>query len=287
MPKQEVYHSSTLGPIPLSFTGRHLLQALRTEFTDLVAAAKDGKIVDWQAVSRARGRIAQYMSQLEGKQNKAQENANALFGKFAFERNFDACAPRYFYSRCTLQPLLKEESPAEMLARLGTDAHKWAVEFLRKFPRIHPDIADTDEVRAWFANAIEHAKSTVKAAPVVNNVHLPEIPEGYELEQVGNITRMAPIQEIQMAPQGEVRVELPKDKMYHCVYVRDDDNFEDGPMVQKTTGGLVTRAELGGEMTVKAESMEAALKMAVAEATRLGFKVTERNFTVRLLGEAA
>ena len=62
---KEIYHSSTLGPIPLSFMGRHLLQSLREAVTDLQAAAANGKPVDYKAVSLARGRLAQYISRLE------------------------------------------------------------------------------------------------------------------------------------------------------------------------------------------------------------------------------
>lgn len=79
--EKSVYHSSTMGEIPLSFTGRHLLQALREEVQDLVRKSyedgnKDGRGAArqisssekaWEPVSRARGRIAKYMSDLEKK----------------------------------------------------------------------------------------------------------------------------------------------------------------------------------------------------------------------------
>lgn len=67
MTESSVYKPSRKGarPIPLSFTGRHLLQALREAVVDAVAAG------DWHAhggaVSRVRERIAQYMSDLEKK----------------------------------------------------------------------------------------------------------------------------------------------------------------------------------------------------------------------------
>jgi hypothetical protein len=76
MPKQEVYHSSTLGPIPLSFTGRRLMQNLRDAFQELlhkrVEQTQRGQIGgqhDWTAVSEARGKLAQYMSQLEKRES--------------------------------------------------------------------------------------------------------------------------------------------------------------------------------------------------------------------------
>lgn len=65
MAKQEVYKSTTLGSIPLSFTGRHLLQSLREALEDAIAA-KDAS-VNWDALSRVRGRLARYMSGLEKK----------------------------------------------------------------------------------------------------------------------------------------------------------------------------------------------------------------------------
>lgn len=67
MSEQSVYKPSRAGakPIPLSFTGRHLLQSLREAVMDAVAAG------DWHAhggaVSRVRERIAQRMSELERK----------------------------------------------------------------------------------------------------------------------------------------------------------------------------------------------------------------------------
>lgn len=72
---REVFRSSTMGDIPLSFTGRHLLQALRDEMTELLEgvkkrAARGSTLTlegDWEPLSRARGRIAKYMSELEKK----------------------------------------------------------------------------------------------------------------------------------------------------------------------------------------------------------------------------
>lgn len=58
---QETYHSSTLGEIPLSFTGRRLLQNLREAIEEYTTGAVKG----WEPLSRARGKIAKYMSELE------------------------------------------------------------------------------------------------------------------------------------------------------------------------------------------------------------------------------
>lgn len=62
---RDVYRSTTLGDIPLSFTGRHLLQTLRECVADALAAGDTN--VNAGALSRARGRLAQYMSKLEDK----------------------------------------------------------------------------------------------------------------------------------------------------------------------------------------------------------------------------
>lgn len=62
---RDVYRSTTLGDIPLSFTGRHLLQTLRECVADALAAGDTN--VNAGALSRARGRLAHYMSKLEQK----------------------------------------------------------------------------------------------------------------------------------------------------------------------------------------------------------------------------
>lgn len=67
MAERSVYKSTTLGDIPLSFTGRQLLQQLRIEMEDMLRDVKKGLDVSWDPLSRARGRLAQYMSKLEGK----------------------------------------------------------------------------------------------------------------------------------------------------------------------------------------------------------------------------
>lgn len=70
--KQEVYISSTMGEIPLSFTGRRLLQNLREAIeemtiraTNAARAGHGGPVDNWKPVSEARGRLAKYISELE------------------------------------------------------------------------------------------------------------------------------------------------------------------------------------------------------------------------------
>jgi len=75
--KQEIYTSSTKGEIPLSFTGRHLLQSLREAIIE--AIDKEDYNINADQLSRIRGDIAQYMSTLERK--------NILLGQIAKENS--------------------------------------------------------------------------------------------------------------------------------------------------------------------------------------------------------
>lgn len=61
--EQQVYTSSTRGPIPLSFTGRHLMQSLREAIAD--AINQQSYDCEGQQLSRARGRLVKYISHLE------------------------------------------------------------------------------------------------------------------------------------------------------------------------------------------------------------------------------
>lgn len=63
--KQETYQSTTLGAIPLSFTGRRLMQNLREEIEDLLRGAPSVTSDEWKPLSRARGKLALYISDLE------------------------------------------------------------------------------------------------------------------------------------------------------------------------------------------------------------------------------
>jgi hypothetical protein len=61
--KREIYQSTTGKAIPLSFTGRHLLQSLREAI--VFALSKNDYHADNDAVSKARCKLAEYMSRLE------------------------------------------------------------------------------------------------------------------------------------------------------------------------------------------------------------------------------
>jgi hypothetical protein len=87
---KEVYKSSTLGEIPLSFTGRHLLQNLREAVQKLLSEREEELRKDpsawrnteyWKEVSLARGKLAEYMSKLEEKTERRKEIINKQFGE--------------------------------------------------------------------------------------------------------------------------------------------------------------------------------------------------------------
>jgi hypothetical protein len=67
--RQEIYQSATMGDIPLSFTGRHLLQSLREAIHEAIAAS-DYSCFGTHKVSEARGRLAKYISKLEQQSTK-------------------------------------------------------------------------------------------------------------------------------------------------------------------------------------------------------------------------
>ncbi|HEX2242999.1 MAG TPA: hypothetical protein VHK27_07070 [Gammaproteobacteria bacterium] len=76
---QEIYNSSTLGPIPLSFTGRRLMANLREALEAAIGQAKIKGVADWKPISRARGELARYISNLErGRYTPETEEVNSL-----------------------------------------------------------------------------------------------------------------------------------------------------------------------------------------------------------------
>ncbi len=90
--EQQIYHSSTLGKIPLTFTGRHLMQSLREAIQDAIALRHYG-----DALSHARGKLAQYISKLEKdvKRLKAAEDARMHKGLAPWEVGYEHGARPY------------------------------------------------------------------------------------------------------------------------------------------------------------------------------------------------
>lgn len=54
---------------------------------------------------------------------------------------------------------MMDETPADFLGRLGTDAAKWAAEFRQTAIRLGYGDMDEGWLIGWFANAIEHARA--------------------------------------------------------------------------------------------------------------------------------
>lgn len=152
--KQEIYRSEALGEIPLSFTGRHLLQSLRETideytkktlrrhgadmFTEVPHSAED-----WKPLSIARGKLAQYMSKLEQRQVKERPRA--------YESRLDTM-PRQEHFNCR-------------------------------------SVANPFEVAGSVVATIEETEP--KGGDV--HIHMPAIPPGYVMRCVGNITTIEPV----------------------------------------------------------------------------------------------
>jgi hypothetical protein len=217
MSKQEIYRSSTLGPIPLSFTGRHLLQTLRDEMQRLINKLQEQQgcyhTNDWKPVSEARGRIAEYMSKLEQR----------------------------------VPP-----SPADVLQKL-CDADLIG-EFLRRGLKQEP----------------------------VTYINLPPIPDGYELKHVGDITTIAPLQEIRAAATTTLKMNFAIDDAtelrtkYRVHFVGRGENIW-RKVALKPEGAQV----YAGTLLVEANSMESALQLAVETAGKHGFLVDHKDFSVQ------
>jgi hypothetical protein len=215
--KQEIYRSSTLGPIPLSFTGRLKLQNLRDAMQTLLTNVREaggGYEHDWwKPVSEARGQLALYMSKLEQ-------------GKLTPE-----CA--------------------------GYEKHP------------HP----------------------YQRPQTVNNVHLPPIPEGYELKQVGSITSIAPVERVQVDTALRMNFAIDdaveaKPKRYRVRYIgHEHENSREAPFSARFVGTgrtIVTFVELEGSIDIVADTAESAVERAAAEAHNMGHVVTVYDFAVQL-----
>ena len=161
MSRQEVYHSSTLGPIPLSFTGRRLMQNLRVAVQELLQKRTDearrgqiGSQDDWSQVSRARGEIAKYMSDME------------------------------------------KRPPSVTPAWRHPDWNRQVMENGQKDATIARLQKENEALRLAHKNITEHAENLRKdneRLKAQQHFVLPAIPKGYKLEIVGPIVSIAPI----------------------------------------------------------------------------------------------
>lgn len=116
--KQETYKSSTHGPIPLSFTGRRLLENLRHAITAAIAAR------DWNhdnnAVSKARGELAKYMSRLENDRATANDIRHSWY-RVVRTSNYDST---YFNQSFVETNLLSEDAARKLADTLNEIHHK-------------------------------------------------------------------------------------------------------------------------------------------------------------------
>lgn len=188
MPKQEVYHSSTLGPIPLSFTGRRLMQNLREAFQDLlqkrVEQTKRGQVGgqdDWTSVSEARGKLAQYMSKLEQRppQSMPQGPVHPMWTMPS------RCKP----AAMVLDYVPKTAAELETL-RQENEALKQQNQRLRESnSRALCELG----VLQKEGQKLKEEAERLKDSQSVTALQLPPIPKGYELSVVGSIVSIAPV----------------------------------------------------------------------------------------------
>lgn len=189
MSKQEVYHSSTLGPIPLTFTGRRLMQNLREAVQELlqkrVEQTKRGQVGsqnDWEDVSKARGKIAQYMSELEKRPPQRLEWQSPL----------DA--------RCKPAAMVLDYVPPKSAAELELDRLRKENEVLRKgndaFKEQNQRLRESNSRYLCETASLKKELEQAKAATKVTNMQLPEIPKGYTLQVVGPLVSIAPVEKL-------------------------------------------------------------------------------------------
>lgn len=258
---REIYHSSTMGNIPLSFTGRHLLQQLRVEIQDLMKKVYnngyDDGITnarkfpapgsDWEPVSRARARLAQYMSDLEEKRRVA-INLQGLHPDMP---------PPEELRRYTDSELVKE------ITRRGLNSYEVTGSL----------IADANSVR-------DNTNPQKVELPIKGDTgytfHLPPIPDGYDLAIVNGIVAISPIQEIQADPAvSPPALALPVNE-YLVKYIGDRTE-------PRTVNGVTTNVELMGSASVKAVSMEEALSKIVQMGKGLGYGTCPADWSVQLV----
>lgn len=207
MSKQEVYHSSTLGPIPLSFTGRRLMQNLRDAFQEMLKisceAAKRGQVrpaSDWEDVSKARGKLAQYMSQLEKRQ-------------LAFTPHADNGYP-YGKPAAMVLDYVDPKANAELqrqieVLRKGNDAFKETNQRLRESnSRYLIEVAalkkELEQARAARTPNVNALFGKMPSATQNKTVVLPPIPSGYELAVLGDTVSIVPSKSLREAMERAV-----------------------------------------------------------------------------------
>lgn len=122
---KEIYNSTTHGPIPLGFTARHLLQNLRES---IKAAIQRGCYDDPRhEVAHARGELAKYISNLEGREKSVQPLPPASVSE-TFRRNPAMRKWETSYTRQVVDQVLRAfpthgRAAASLLIGYWTDLH--------------------------------------------------------------------------------------------------------------------------------------------------------------------
>jgi hypothetical protein len=159
--KQEVYESTTHGPIPLSFTGRRLManlrQAVETELQNRQVML-DGSIspYNWEPIARARGELAKYISEVE--RNEASRiNNRVTIARLAEENEH--------LRKLQNELIASKDGLLSQIHDLKATAHAYD-QLEKEYKKLLISL-DKDAVKAY------HDFS--------NSISLPPIPKGYEM----------------------------------------------------------------------------------------------------------
>jgi hypothetical protein len=184
--KQEIYKSSTLGEIPLSFTGRHLLQNLREVITNGIAASANGQPIKWDDISIARGKLAQYISKLEQRSER----------------------PRAYDSHNEDEPRVHVHhvQSFEEVLKIMADYEAGNMPLESNGQEIKSTLEETNP------------KTQVHEAPNGSTLVLPEIPENYVLRMVGGMLVIQPlsVEELQAKADCDFN-KRNNEKFYHLL----------------------------------------------------------------------
>ena len=293
--KQEVYHSSTLGPIPLSFTGRRLMQNLREAVQALLQKrteqAARGQVPsqdDWEDVSKARGQLAQYMSKLEKGQSN-EDKIVLLYGKpVNYYFNLDQEVGKLRHENEVLRKAneaFKLEEKRQQESMKSPDG-SWR----RRFAKV-PFFALVNELfdRSTNVNVQRNlGNHTINITGAIDEATAQRIAahmlqrdkekRAREEEKINTNYSWPP------APRFNSRCfPLPVAPKKNGYLVRVVEKPARAP-IRKTNGIIVTELQLKGSMHVEAYSMDDALDTAVRTAKENGFpELTRNDFEVRLV----
>lgn len=238
-----VYKSSTLGEIPLSFTGKHHLQNLRTALEDLIRKirARNGEYYpnDWEELSRARGHIAKYMSELERKNDRHKSAADQNYGQTVQRPSFDEIVRasggdfnnlvgKKFVVDVKTLPLEERSYPLPPLpsqrCKCGHSKSEWMQQCLNCYQLgvkaevryinygtandhgAKPPPPEVHIKTEALIKELERRGAMPKPVQPAPEVNLPPIPEGYVLRKLNGLLEIVPHVSIENAIAKHVRV---------------------------------------------------------------------------------